>query len=213
MSTRANWPTPQVNERGGLLYLARHSLTQWNLEGRLQGRADIPLCPEGIRKARDLASRLPGLGIAVVVASTAARAWETGSIYAKHLRVPLEPSPGLMELHHGEWEGRTFDDLVKDQRSMYCEWLRNPATVKIPGGTETVRHAQQRVVRAVASAAKAHGSKRVLLVTHKHIRCLLLCYLLSRPLSAFSSLLSDSLAPEPLPATNWLARALGDSAT
>ena len=30
-----------------LVYLLRHGKTAWNLEGRYQGRSDIPLCEAG----------------------------------------------------------------------------------------------------------------------------------------------------------------------
>ena len=37
------------------LYLVRHGETEWNREGRAQGRADIPLNDAGIAQSRALA--------------------------------------------------------------------------------------------------------------------------------------------------------------
>ena len=34
-----------------MLYYVRHGLTDWNAEGRLQGRLDVPLNDEGRRQA------------------------------------------------------------------------------------------------------------------------------------------------------------------
>ena len=36
------------------LYIARHGLTDWNVQHRAQGRSDIPLNDVGIKQAQEL---------------------------------------------------------------------------------------------------------------------------------------------------------------
>ena len=40
------------------IFIARHGLTQWNLEGKVQGQADIPLLEGGIKQAYALAEKI-----------------------------------------------------------------------------------------------------------------------------------------------------------
>ena len=40
------------------IFIARHGLTQWNLEGKVQGQSDIPLLEGGIKQAYALAEKL-----------------------------------------------------------------------------------------------------------------------------------------------------------
>lgn len=69
------------------IYLLRHGETDWNREGRLQGRTDIPLNEAGreqVRRAADiLAARSPH--IELIVASPLARARESAEIAAGRL--------------------------------------------------------------------------------------------------------------------------------
>ena len=40
------------------IFIARHGLTQWNLEGKVQGQSDIPLLEGGINQAYALAEKI-----------------------------------------------------------------------------------------------------------------------------------------------------------
>ena len=65
------------------LVFVRHGVTDWNSEGRWQGRLDPPLSERGRREARMVADRLaadPDLRPARILSSTLARASETAAI-------------------------------------------------------------------------------------------------------------------------------------
>jgi probable phosphoglycerate mutase len=86
------------------LYLARHGQTDWNLEKRLQGSADIPLNATGRRQAASLAQRLAGVHLDAVYSSQLQRSRQTAEIV--HGAVPLIPLIGLNERRLGSFEGR-----------------------------------------------------------------------------------------------------------
>lgn len=105
-----------------LLYYVRHGETDWNVEGRLQGRHDTALNAVGRRQAAECADILRDLlardGAAptdyAYVASPLQRARQTAEI----MRAALGLAPNdyrvdarLREIGFGEWEGLTFRDV------------------------------------------------------------------------------------------------------
>lgn len=90
-----------------LLAMLRHGETDWTFERRIQGRTDIPLSDSGRAKIRR--SILPGEVQGMrVVSSPLARCVETAALLGFG-EVPREPR--LTEMHWGEWEGRTLEEL------------------------------------------------------------------------------------------------------
>lgn len=64
------------------LYIVRHGQTDWNLEHRVQGGSNISLNAEGIRQAKETATKLTGVEFAAYYSSPLARAMETAQIIA-----------------------------------------------------------------------------------------------------------------------------------
>ena len=88
------------------LLLIRHGPTVWNQDRRLQGRADIPLSPEGSQAVA--AWRIPHRFRHLPVrCSPLRRAVATAAILG--LSPALEPA--LVELDWGSWEGRSLAEL------------------------------------------------------------------------------------------------------
>lgn len=93
------------------IYLLRHGQTEWNREGRLQGRLDSALTDLGRSQAAmmaDVLHRELGDGSAVrLLSSTQPRALATAAFVAERLDLPVEREPRLVELTMGSWDGRT----------------------------------------------------------------------------------------------------------
>lgn len=85
----------------------RHGKTQWNLEKKLQGRRDIPLCEEGIELLQKCAIPKEFNGYAWSI-SPLGRAQETAQLLGGG-PAPLEPA--LIEMDWGKWEGQTIKEL------------------------------------------------------------------------------------------------------
>jgi broad specificity phosphatase PhoE len=69
------------------IYLIRHGETDWNLQGRFQGREDIALNENGIGQAKRCAAALSKDQFKAVITSPLSRARRTGEIIAEHLGV------------------------------------------------------------------------------------------------------------------------------
>ena len=137
------------------LYYVRHGLTDWNIQGRLQGRQDTPLNATGKQQAercgeilRDLLARDGRAATDCGYASSPlVRARATMDI----LRATLALAPTgyvldnrLAEIAFGEWEGLTYRDILARDRDIveareHDKWLFRP-----PGG-ETYAEVAARV--------------------------------------------------------------------
>jgi probable phosphoglycerate mutase len=177
------------------IFLTRHCKTAWNLENKLQGSIDLPLCEKGRLEALSLLSTMERFGFDRIVSSPYQRALQTARIYAEHLDVPLETHARLRELDHGAWEGQKIEDLLNADDSGYQQWLDDAASIEIPSGSETMEMAQQRVVQAVVEIADGYRNEKILVVLHKHIRALLCCRLDDVDISLFGKQIDESVAP------------------
>lgn len=69
------------------IYLIRHGQTDWNLEGRFQGREDIALNENGIHQAVECGKALDGERFKAVITSPLVRARKTAEIIAEELLI------------------------------------------------------------------------------------------------------------------------------
>jgi broad specificity phosphatase PhoE len=148
------------------LVLVRHGVTEWNREGRWQGRLDPPLSDSGHHEAWLVATRIaadPDLRPARILASTLSRATETAAAIGAALGITVEPEPRLVEIGAGEWEGRTHAELEATDGDRYRTW-RTTAGYGPPGG-EPLTDAAERV-RTLLAEVGTSAAWPVLLVSH-----------------------------------------------
>lgn len=114
------------------LVFLRHGETDWNAEGRLQGRQDIPLNPTGRHQAEKAgrivtrilghdALRAPELAF---LCSPMLRARQTMEIARAAMGLPVQDyamDERLVELTFGEWEGLTWPE-VKARAPEAASW-------------------------------------------------------------------------------------------
>lgn len=93
--------------------LTRHTTTEWNSAGRIQGQTDISLSARGKTEAEQLAKLLSGLGINFIVSSDLKRASETAEIVNALLAVPLQLDGRLRECSFGKVEGLTKQQAIE----------------------------------------------------------------------------------------------------
>jgi broad specificity phosphatase PhoE len=150
------------------LVVVRHGVTDWNREGRWQGRLDPPLSADGLREAQLVAARLVAdddLRPARIVSSTLSRAHQTAEAIGRAVGLPTEPEPRLMEIGAGEWEGHTHDELERIDGERYRAWRTAETEVRPPGG-EPLEDAIGRIRELMAELAASAGPWPVALVSH-----------------------------------------------
>jgi broad specificity phosphatase PhoE len=139
-----------------LLYLVRHGETDWNKARRIQGATDIPLNDRGREQAAAAAELLARRRFDRVVASPLSRAFETGSIIASRLGLPVpETAAGMVERSYGEAEGLTFEEVE----------ARFPDSSPVPG-RESRGALLARVEASLLQIARSSEGAMVVVATH-----------------------------------------------
>lgn len=147
------------------LLIVRHAESDYNLQNRIQGHHDSGLTRRGQAQARALARRLSEYKIARVYSSDLGRATSTTAAVLKYLKAPLTLDPKLREIHLGDWEGMTPDEVDNLYDKGYQKWLKKPSSCVIPK-SEPIAKFRRRITRRVAEIAAQNDGKTILVVTH-----------------------------------------------
>jgi len=165
------------------IFLVRHGETDWNREGRFQGKMDIPLNDLGREQAAAAAKALEGADIDRMVTSPLSRAEKTAEASSRKNGLEVEIHGGFREIDHGRWEGHTVEEIEKLWPGMLGTWHSHPEKVIMPEG-ETLRDVQARAWAALEDVIAAPGN-RVAVFSHDAVIKVLLCRVLGCPLSSF----------------------------
>lgn len=155
--------------------LIRHGRTASNANGTLAGWTEgVSLDDEGRAQAADLAVRLRGLPIRVVVSSPLQRCVETAQIVVGALvDVAVETDERVGECRYGSWTGGSLMDLAT--RPLWRIVQDQPSAARFPDGEvfagESIAQMQARALQAVrdtdARVGAEHGPSALwALVSH-----------------------------------------------
>ncbi len=148
-------------------WVVRHGESTWNVLGRYQGQADVPLSREGRLQAAILAERLTAQPFAAVYSSDLSRALETAQIVAERLDGPpvVTLDTGLREIDVGLLSGKDTPQL-RLEHADYLEALRaDPWETRRPGG-ESMKDLYARAGASFHAMRERHRGQRVLVFTH-----------------------------------------------
>ena len=149
------------------IYLLRHGETEWNLDGRLQGRQDSGLTEFGRRQAQQLgdllAAHFPDGKLPPFQVSPLGRAQQTANLLRARfpdLPAPYLIEPRLVEVSFGDWEGQSFDDIEDEWDDLIDNYDDLDWLFEAPNGEGY----DQAVARVDSWLADQHG--KLIAVTH-----------------------------------------------
>ena len=91
----------------------RHGQSTANLERVFAGHTDAPLTDLGHKQAENTAKFLKNYPICAIYSSDLARSMQTAEPTGKLHHLPVIPDKELREIYAGEWEGRSYDELME----------------------------------------------------------------------------------------------------
>jgi len=147
------------------VYAVLHGQTELDVEKRIQGISDDPLCDAGREQAHALANMLSDKGIDMIISSPQVRAMETAQIIAGKLELDkskIVNGVKFTERCFGEHEGKHFDEV---DFFAIVSWSRNSAVVD----GETIRELAERVILYINNMVRLFRTKTMLLVVPNNV--------------------------------------------
>jgi broad specificity phosphatase PhoE len=148
------------------IFLVRHGETQWNAEGRIQGRIQHVMLNEvGIRQSQLLAKRLERERIDVVYSSPLERALQTAEIIAELHGASIITHAGITERNHGTLEGMTKEEFKMKHPKVFLTYQK---TKEMPGikGAESLKDLKERGFATFMEIVSENPGKNILVVSH-----------------------------------------------
>jgi probable phosphomutase (TIGR03848 family) len=192
--------------------LIRHGRTSANANGTLAGWTEgVSLDEVGRSQAAQLAARLEGMPIRVVVSSPLQRCVETAQILAASLAgIPVRTDDRLGECRYGSWTGGSLKELAKEPLWRIVQ--DQPSAARFPDGEtfagESIAEMQARGLQAVReideSVRAGHGPHALwALVSHGDVIKSILADAAGSHLDSFQRIL---VGPASLSVVSYTAR-------
>lgn len=127
--------TAPFRTAGLFVHLVRHGAAE-GASGRCAGHADLPLSAYGREQVVRLGAAWPAPRPSVLVASDLARARDTATLLAAAWGdVELTTDPRLREMHFGEWDGESWEEVHRTQPAALARWADGWSSgSRVPGG-------------------------------------------------------------------------------
>ena len=162
------------------IYLIRHGLTNYNIEGKFQGISDISLNDIGQHQAKQLSTYFQDIDIDEIFISNLKRTYETAKYFANDKGIEPNIVEGLREMNGGYFEGKTDEELLK----VYSEQvhnLRNDLPKFMPPNGESSREAYNRISSTILDIVTNSESTNIAIVSHGLVLILFLAYVSNTP--------------------------------
>jgi broad specificity phosphatase PhoE len=117
-----------------------------------RGRAELAACAERLQPAPSVIQSSPQL-----------RAMQSAEILADRFRLPVEVVAELDEIDLGDWTGRSFEELERNES--WHRWNAHRGSTRPPGG-ESMQALQTRMVGHIEQLCLQRPSETIALVSH-----------------------------------------------
>ena len=166
------------------LYITRHGQTEWNVEGRIQGRKDSNLTELGEKQAKWLGEKLKDESIDLIISSSSGRAFRTAEIIRGNKSIEIIKSDALLEMNVGDWEGQLQSEIEEHSPEELHNLWNFPHLYKSCSG-ETYFQVMERVTNEIEKIIKDHKGRNVLVVTHAIALKAILTYIENKDIKDF----------------------------
>jgi len=169
------------------LYLIRHGITAANLEHRMQGKTDQPLCGQGLAQLPYLQAHFQSIRVDAVYCSPFRRAVQTAEVIAASHSLPLNMADDLRERDAGEQEGQRVRDMLQTcGLDVSSGGPRYPIRFDFPTA-EPVAEVYSRMKHALGQILDACRDQSVVIVSHGMAIQMAIAYLTGTALTAYVS--------------------------
>lgn len=147
--------------------LIRHGETDWNVSGRWQGQAPVPLNSNGLQQARVTAAYLNAKRIAfdAVYASDLSRAYVTASLIVSEIGGEIIKDRRLREIDLGDWQGLTEIEVRDWDGDNLARVRADTIHAQRPGG-ESWKQVGERALSLLREVIANYPNHDVMMTSH-----------------------------------------------
>ena len=136
--------------------LMRSGRTEWDLLGRVQGAADLPMAASGSQAAQEQVAQFAGQKLVAIATAPDEASRATAKLLAQATGVKrVAAVPELGEMALGLWEGLRYEELEQRYCSAGRQFMDNPSGVTAPEGDQVDAYAA-RVQGALGQVVGGH---------------------------------------------------------
>ncbi|GGE29543.1 phosphoglycerate mutase [Pullulanibacillus camelliae] len=167
------------------LYFIRHGQTEWNLLNKMQGTMNSNLTDQGRKQAIALGKKLRSINFNKIYSSSTPRAIET----SKHIfpSKNINYSSLLCEIAMGEWEGKTYSQIEKNNPKEWNNFFNAPFRYKPSKGGESFNQLENRLKKFI-DTEELFSQKGVIAIVSHRITLRMLLSLLLKERELFSEI-------------------------
>lgn len=164
------------------IYIIRHGQTDYNLQGKVQGRGiNSSINATGRKQANEFFHAYKEISYDKIYTSDLKRTKESVQQFID-LGIPYEALSGLDEISWGRHEGESFDPIM---HQLYLDtvagWERGDLDLSVGDG-ESPKEVMQRQKDAISTIMSRVEEKNVLIATHGRAMRIMICWMLNYPL-------------------------------
>ncbi len=153
-----------------MIYIVRHGQTDWNIENRFQGQADINVNDKGIKQANKTKECLKDIIFDKVYSSPLKRALTTTKIITNK---DIIIDNRIAERYNGELEGK--------DKSLYKSKINFYLLEENEYGVEPFTDYKNRIYEFFDDLLKDYSGENILVVTHSIVSVMIRCYFEGEP--------------------------------
>ena len=172
------------------VHLLRHGQVEGFEEHRYNGQVDIGLTAYGKQQSAAIAARLQNVSLDAIYASDLLRCRYLADQVALLQQATPAYLSALRELHIGDWEGLTWQQLEQDYPETWQARLDDIVNVAPPGG-ESLLQLAQRIRPAVADIIAAHRGEELVIAAHGGVNRVILLDAIQAPLASLFNIEQD----------------------
>ena len=168
------------------IFFVRHGHTAATEMGLLYSDPHLELTEKGKEQAESAAHFVAAQKPQLIVRGKAKRVAQSAAPLERLLNLEAHILDGFEEWQVGEWEGRTYLDIKKNDPQQYQEWCHDPINNAPPNG-ESIAALAGRISHSIEGllANKTISGRKICMVTHSGIIRSALVHALNVPIANF----------------------------
>ncbi|MDQ6957351.1 MAG: histidine phosphatase family protein [Mariprofundaceae bacterium] len=159
--------------------LLRHGALEGGVKYR--GRIEDNLTLEGHTQMNRVWKQVHN-NIDLIIASPRSRCALPAQQWADKKAIPCIIEPRIAEMHYGDWEGLTHDEIEASFPNILTQWRKDPTGMRPPSG-ESPEELQTRIADFWQDACLSYRGKHALIVGHSGSTRMLIAHIQNQPIA------------------------------